>query len=182
MSWLETYVLFSEVFNREIPLYRHALIILLSRIIFWQACSTFLLQAYGSQLVRKAQYRHVLARSYFSRIPDMAEQMKGKIQELPLPRPKEREIVARVRTDTQGQSVLDKQKQQQMVAVWANRWTCIIILLYWSLSWYATLYLNLHTSVLIKGGVFVSGGRFFISWAHAYYNDRGHALYSFGKD
>lgn len=51
-----------------------------------------------------------------SRIPDMAEQMKGKIQELPLPRPKEREIMARVRTDTQEQNCLDKQ-QQQIVAV-----------------------------------------------------------------
>ena len=47
----------------------------------------------------------------------MAEQMKGKIEELPLPRPKEREIVARVRTDTHQQTSLDKQ-QQQIVAVW----------------------------------------------------------------
>ena len=68
---------------------------------------TLFLQAYGSQLVRKIRYRHVLARSYFSRIPDMAEQMKGKVQELPLPRSKEREIVARVRTDTHEQNSLD---------------------------------------------------------------------------
>ena len=46
----------------------------------------------------------------------MAEQIKDKIQELPLPRPKEREIMARVRTDTQEQNYLDKQ-QQQIVAV-----------------------------------------------------------------
>ena len=68
-----------------------------------------LLQAYGSQLVRKVQYRHVLARSYFSRIPEMAEQMKGKIKELPLPRPKEREIIARIRPDAQAQPSPDKQ-------------------------------------------------------------------------
>ena len=61
------------------------------------------LQAYGTQLTRKVQYRHVLARSYFSRIPEMAEQMKSKVQELPLPRPKEREIVARVRPQVDGQ-------------------------------------------------------------------------------
>ena len=66
-------------------------------------------QAYGSQLIRKVQYRHVLARSYFSRIPEMAEQMKGKIKELPLPRPKEREIIARIRPDTQAQASPDKQ-------------------------------------------------------------------------
>ena len=77
---------------------------------------TLFLQAYGSQLVRKVRYRHVLARSYFSRIPDMAEQMKGKVQELPLPRPKEREIMARVRTDTHQQNSLDQQQQQIVAA------------------------------------------------------------------
>ena len=55
----------------------------------------------------------------------MAEQMKGKIEELPLPRLKEREIVARVRTDTQQQNSLDKQQQQQIVAVWDKESTCI---------------------------------------------------------
>ena len=48
----------------------------------------------------------------------MTEQIKGKIEELPLPRPKEREIMARVRTDTQQQNSLDKQQQQQIVVVW----------------------------------------------------------------
>ena len=74
-------------------------------------------QAYGSQLVRKVQYRHVLARSYFSRIPDMAEQMKDKIQELPLPKPKEREVIARVRTDTQVQSGGHLDKPQQLIII-----------------------------------------------------------------
>ena len=50
-------------------------------------------QSYGSQFIHKVQHRHVLARSYFSRIPVMADQMKSKVEELPLPRPKEREIV-----------------------------------------------------------------------------------------
>ena len=47
----------------------------------------------------------------------MAEQMKGKVQELPLPKPKEREIMAKVRTDFHEQNSLDQQ-QQQIVAAW----------------------------------------------------------------
>ena len=50
-------------------------------------------QAYGSEFIRKVHYRHVLAKSYFSRIPEMAGHMGGKVKELPLPRPKEREIL-----------------------------------------------------------------------------------------
>ena len=46
----------------------------------------------------------------------MAEEMKGKVQELPLPRPKEREIMARVRTDSHEQNSLDQQQQQIVAA------------------------------------------------------------------
>ena len=62
------------------------------------------MQAYGTQLARKVQYRHVLAKSYFSHIPEMAEHMKSKVEKLPLPRPKEREIIARIRPDIQTQT------------------------------------------------------------------------------
>lgn len=57
------------------------------------------LQAYGPQFVRKVHHRHVLARSYFSHIPGMAEQMKSKVEELPLPRPLERVVTPRTQQD-----------------------------------------------------------------------------------
>ena len=54
-----------------------------------------LFQAYGSQFVKKVKHRHVLARNYFTKIPDMADKMKSKVKALPLPRPKERVITVR---------------------------------------------------------------------------------------
>ena len=81
----------------------------------------FSLQAYGTQLARKVQYRHVLAKSYFSRIPDMADQMKSKVEQLPLPRPKEREIVARIRpVDIQTQTT-----DKQLVEAWSDIPICL---------------------------------------------------------
>ena len=50
------------------------------------------LQAYGSQFVQKVKHRHVLARGYFTKLPDMKDGMRSKMTHLPLPRAKERVI------------------------------------------------------------------------------------------
>ena len=54
-----------------------------------------LFQAYGSQFVKKVKYRHVLARNYFTKIPNMGDKMKSKEKVLPFPRPKERVMTVR---------------------------------------------------------------------------------------
>ena len=44
----------------------------------------------------------MLAQSYFSHIPGMAEQMKSKVEELPLPRPLERIVTPRTQQNKQA--------------------------------------------------------------------------------
>lgn len=51
------------------------------------------MQAYGAHFVQKIRHKHLLAQNYFSHIPGMAEEIKAKVDKLPLPRPKEREII-----------------------------------------------------------------------------------------
>lgn len=54
---------------------------------------SMILQAYGVQFVQKVKSRHILAQSYFSYIPEMAEEIQGKVKKLPLPPPKEKEVI-----------------------------------------------------------------------------------------
>lgn len=60
----------------------------------WQCRDLFLLlQAYGAHFVQKVQHRHILAQNYFSHVPEMAEEIKGKVQDLPLPQSREKTIM-----------------------------------------------------------------------------------------
>lgn len=42
--------------------------------------------------MQKIQHKHFLAQHYFSRVPEMAEDMKERVRKLPLPKAKEMEI------------------------------------------------------------------------------------------
>lgn len=48
--------------------------------------------AYGAQFVQKIQHKHILAQNYFSHVPEMAEEVKGKVREMPLPQSGEKTI------------------------------------------------------------------------------------------
>lgn len=52
-----------------------------------------LLQAYGAHFVQKIQHRHILAQNYFSHVPEMAEEIRDKVRDLPLPQSREKTIV-----------------------------------------------------------------------------------------
>ena len=56
-------------------------------------CSPPPMQAYGPHFVQKVQHRHILAQNYFSHVPEMAKEFKHKVQDLPLPRSREKTIV-----------------------------------------------------------------------------------------
>ena len=51
------------------------------------------MQAYGEHFIQKIQHKHFLAQYYFLRIPQMAEELDQKVQDLPLPKLKEKEII-----------------------------------------------------------------------------------------
>lgn len=55
------------------------------------------MQAYGVNFVQKVQHKHFLAQHYFLRIPKMAEEIEERVQKLPLPQPKEKEIIVHMR-------------------------------------------------------------------------------------
>ena len=52
-------------------------------------------QSYGAEFVAKVYQKHVLAKTYFSRVAEMVESMRSKVADLPLPRPPEHVITAR---------------------------------------------------------------------------------------
>ncbi len=55
-------------------------------------CNEFLSQAYGVPFVQKIKQKHLLAQNYFSRIPEMADEMKERVRQMPLPQSKEKEF------------------------------------------------------------------------------------------
>jgi hypothetical protein len=52
-------------------------------------------ESYGAEFVAKVYQKHVLAKTYFSRVAEMVESMRSKVADLPLPRPPEHVITAR---------------------------------------------------------------------------------------
>ena len=46
--------------------------------------------------MQKIRHKHILAQNFFSYIPEMAEEMKVKVQKLPVPKPKEKLITVRM--------------------------------------------------------------------------------------
>eukprot|EP00731_Ephydatia_muelleri_P008636 Em0004g974a len=53
-------------------------------------------ESYGAEFIRKVNHRHVLAKNHFSSMPALEKHLEPKIKALPLPRPKEHVISARV--------------------------------------------------------------------------------------
>lgn len=50
-------------------------------------------QGYGPSFVHKVEQRHVLAKNYFSRLPQFSDQMQRKVKEIPFLKGPERVIV-----------------------------------------------------------------------------------------
>ena len=50
-------------------------------------------QGYGPSFIHKVKQRHVLAKNYFAKLPQFADQMQGKVREIPFLKGPERVIV-----------------------------------------------------------------------------------------
>ena len=68
------------------------------------------LQAYGAPFIQKIKQKHLLAQNYFSRIPEMADEMKDRVRQMPLPHSKEKEFTVTLNLGGRGspQEVGDK--------------------------------------------------------------------------